>query len=273
MKQEINIKVDFITFYKFYVTALIIMFRKNREDDDLDLGFDLDVDAETPIDTSKVYDDTDWDECIDEYRKKEKKKRKRQPSKKNQIEYEDFYNNEEKKAINPKIIAIIITCIFLYGCFIGVGALLTTYKDGNPQVVDVNLRELRNEYRGMKKDYDDMYLVIQNLNNINNSISGSDIDNVKYASEYKQIIDTINSNTKDVQGKTYPSDYSFMQKINNILYENLRNYCQAMSDGMSTQSTSYIKTAQSYKETYEAQFTKYSSNIEKIKEICELEEQ
>lgn len=245
------------------------MFNKKKYEEEEEYGFDLNADAETPLDTTRP-DNIDWDSCIEEHEAKKTKKKKKEK----EVSYEEFYDTKKERVGIPKYLIISLMFIFIYGCFVGFGAAITTHTStGELQVVNVALREARKDYKNMREDYDDMNKLVEVVDKIDNSLIGSDnVDNVKYASDYKAIVDAISINVKNAQGKTYPTEYSFMQTINTNVYENMTKYCKAMSDGMSSQSKPYIDSAQNYKDIYKNQFDKYTNNINKIRELCEIGE-
>lgn len=258
--------------------------RKNlNEDNDYDI-YQVDEDFVSG-------EDIEWDDYLDavdkeieEKDKKNKYKNKRQrkhgvmerDNEYNADQLDFDYDNIQKKDNSKKVkIAIRVGVILLiYAIFVGFGALSTTYrKDNTPQVINVSLREQRVNYYQVKEDYDNMHEILKRIDSIDYSLEESSSDSsFNFASTYTDMANLVKETAEGAAGKSYPEDCKFMQAINKEIYTNAYQYLVLMSNGMSAQSSDYLSQALQYKDTYLAEFKKYSDNINKFTKTVQLDE-
>lgn len=218
--------------------------------------------------------EVDWDKVIDNSFKENKSKKKSRKKQKgvvqeNTIDY-NFDEEKPKLRINTKI----FVGVLIYICFVGLGAFLTTYTSNNiPQVINVELREKRAEIKKIENTYEDISNIITQIDKINDTLKTSSVnDSFEFATEYGKLATIASDNKKTLEGTSYNDKYVFMQKIASNIYQNLYQYLTLMSNGMSAQSGTYINQAQEYKQKYQNQFVKYTTNLEQFKEAAEIED-
>ena len=213
-------------------------------------------------------EEVNWDEVIGDEEKPKKKKTKRR--KNEDLDYD--FEKKEKKGLRINIKVFIGVAI--YGCFLGLGALITTYTtNNNPQVIPVALREDRNEFKKAESDYRDISKVITEIDKIDSlRKSSSENESFQYAIDYKEVSELISKSKKEIEGTNYSQDYVFMQTIASQIYENIYQYLILMSDGMSTQNAKYVVQAEEYKQKYKIQFEKYTDNIEQFETTVKYNE-
>lgn len=218
-------------------------------------------------------EEVNWDEVIGNEEKPKKKKTKRRKNEILQDEDLDYdFEKKEKKGLRINIKVFIGVAI--YGCFLGLGALITTYTtNNNPQVIPVALREDRNEFKKAESDYRDISKVITEIDKIDSlRKSSSENESFQYAIDYKEVSELISKSKKEIEGTNYSQDYIFMQTIASQIYENIYQYLILMSDGMSTQNAKYVFQAEEYKQKYKIQFEKYTDNIEQFETTVKYNE-
>lgn len=218
-------------------------------------------------------EEVNWDEVIGNEEKPKKKKTKRR---KNEIlQDEDLdYDFEKTKKKGLKINIKVFIGVAIYGCFLGLGALITTYTtNSSPQVISASLREDRNEFKKAESDYKDISTVITEIDKIDSlRKSSSENESFQYAIDYKEVSELISKSKKEIEGTNYSKDYIFMQTIASQIYENIYQYLTLMSDGMSTQNAKYVVQAEEYKQKYKIQFEKYTDNIEQFETTVKYNE-
>lgn len=208
---------------------------------------------------------TDWDTYLENIDNKNKKNTDSEYN--NELDF-NFDDSKHKFKLNVKLCII----IFLYIMFVGLGGFLTTYKDNQPQLINVELREKRSEFKKIETHYNNMYNIVLEIDRIDASLKEASPDeSLNYAVAYKDLADIVDKNIKDVDGTKYNNDYIFMQKSASAIYKNLKEYLTIMSDAMSAQNGGMIKQALSYKDKTRIQFEKYTDNINKIKESLDIE--
>lgn len=218
-------------------------------------------------------EEVNWDEVIGNEENPKKKKTKRR---KNEIlQDEDLdYDFEKKRKKGLKINIKVFIGVAMYGCFLGLGALITTYTtNNNPQVIQVSLRENRKDFKKAESDYKNISKVITEIDKIDSlRKSSSEKESFQYAIDYKEVSELISKSKKEVEGTNYSQEYVFMQTIASLIYENIYQYLTLMSNGMSAQNAKYIIQAEEYKQKYKIQFEKYTDNIEQFETTVKYNE-
>ena len=254
--------------------------RKKNEDEDEIVSYQINDDFVSG-------EDIDWDNYIDstntKKRKKEKQKRETKEKIKSATSHNErvseeinynFQNDESKENPNKNKIGIkVFIGILIYTIFVCFGGFITTYDvNNNPQVVSPSLREKRAAYKDIEARYQNLYSIINQINDLDNSLqSASASDSFDYAIKYKNLTTNITEDKKNVNSITYPDEYKFMQEIAVSIDESVSQYLVLMSNGMSAQNSDYINEAATYKEKYQSQFAKYSDNMEQFKKNVQLE--
>lgn len=261
------------------------MFRRKKDEDDI--GFEY-------YQVNEGFDEEDFldlDDNDEEKPRKKKVKQKQKKSKKksndndedyaDEVEYElgEFELSEEerlqreKKQFMRKVRNISI--LVLYLLFFVLGTLSTTYSpDGTPQVIDVALRENRAEYKKAKLHYDKQLSVVYEVAKLDDTLSNSETsESFMYAVQYGNFQEVIQEYVKEVQGKGYTADYTFLQDINVVVYDNINQYVTLMSQGLSSQNKIQLDQAMSYRKKYETAFGKYTDNIKQFQNLVGLDKE
>lgn len=237
------------------------MFSKKNKQSGFDFDLDYDDDEEE-IETYSINDydddydeDDNEDECVSGNSNNSTKKNKK-------------HHKKNKLRFNFKIFIGVI----LYIIFVVFGAVSTTYDSYNkPQVINVALRAERKEFEKVNNDYENIYKIIQEIDNLDSDIEKSSVeDSFAFATKYKNLINVINVCNNQVKGVTYADEYSFMQSIAEAICKNMGEYVTLMSNGMSAQNSGYFQEAAEYKQNYLTQFKKYSDNLKQFKKAVKL---
>ena len=248
------------------------MFKKKKEEEDF-VQYQVNDDFISG-------DEVDWDNVLNSSESKKKKRRKSIKTQnkgsdetyKEEIDFDFTEENKTTKPVGIRInIKVFIGIVFYLFCCI-IGGIITTYdSNSTPQVINVELREQRRAFNKIESDYKDLYNIIAQVNSIDSSLEEASLnDSFNYAVKYKDIISIVEERKTEVSGATYSEDYKFMREIATAIYKSLNQYLTLMSNGMSSQNSTYIKQASEYKVKYKAQFEKYTSNINQFKEQVKL---
>ena len=186
----------------------------------------------------------------------------------------EITSKKQKTKKNSMKNLIIVIGIVIYVCFVGLGAVLTTYtNDKQPQIINVRLREERRNYKLASKSYNQIKDIIDSLNELDNSLANADVtQSFSYATEYKKYIDIVSNLYTEIKNDSYSDECQFLQEIAIAVCNNLSAYITAMSNGMSSQSSDYLEKAQTYKQKYTVQFKKYSDNMAQFKLRVQIED-
>lgn len=212
-------------------------------------------------------EDINWDEFIEPTKKRYKNKNKTKTN-------EDFYmdiqyqQNKRTRTIHTGIVVF----LFLYLIFVGGGYLLTTFDANNkPQIIDVNLREVRNSYYLAEKHYKGLLQIINLINKYDNELIQANFSNAfEYSIKYQKLTEYCDEGIKQVKGEEYKPDYVHLQLENAQIYDELKTYIQHMTLALSTGNQTEYNTALSYREKAFNHFAIYEKNIKAFKEYVKL---
>lgn len=234
-------------------------------------------------------EEINWDDYYESPKKKIKGKKQKlainQPKKDNFSSNNSLFNNEniydkheidKKKAIKKnkfKMIATIV--VFIYIVFVGCGYLLTTFdSQKKPQIISVELRELRNNYYLAKKHYDGIWQLMVLMDKYDKELVETNYsDAFTYSVKYQALISYCDEGLKQVKGAEYNVDYRQLQFENAQIYEEIKTYLQSMTMALSTNSQSQFNEALNMRVKIINHFGIYDRNMKQFRQSVQLEDQ
>lgn len=228
----------------------------------------------------------DWDNYYDEKNKKHMKKFKKRQLESDTAPFinepEDFddildkkKNNGENQKFNINIKHTIVICIIaFYLIFVGTGYLITTYDSKNtPQVINVGLREERENYYVAKGHFDEITQLISVVDLVDKKVASADNSlYFSYATEYKNILNKYcDQGIRDIQGVDY-GDQEVLQKQGYQIYNDIASYLQLISQALTANDDGEFQKALAYRNQYAQEYMQYKNNIQEFAKYVGLKQ-